>query len=267
VVINKNRTGIVYRATSPSGKQYIGQTIRSLFVRKRNHNRDSRIHDYVFSRAIRKYGIENFIWEILYQNIPEDMLLIAEICAIYYYDTYYNGYNSTMGGDGTIGKHCTDSTKRNIVLSNSVENSYKSKLSWEKVRLIREKYKDIISYSKIAKEFNVSTRCIRSIIKNENWKDTSYIVPIIEPKRFGSMLGKHLSIETRKKLSNINTGKHLTEEVKQKISFSNRGKKQTEQTKTAISLAVSGENNGSAKLTWNKVNEIRYKYNIDITHS
>ena len=48
-------------------------------------------------RAIRKYGKENFSFEVIEETSnPEE----REKYYIQYYDTYNNGYNETMGGDG-----------------------------------------------------------------------------------------------------------------------------------------------------------------------
>lgn len=61
--------GIIYKATSKtSGKIYIGQTTTSLNNRISNHkhkalyNIDLKNH---FHNAIRKYGIDDFIWEVI----------------------------------------------------------------------------------------------------------------------------------------------------------------------------------------------------------
>jgi hypothetical protein len=106
------RTGIIYKATSPSCRVYVGQTLQSFSRRKTEHYRDAfnercGMYSSKFHRAIRKY-VNDFRWEILYKNIPEDLLDIAEMCAIYIYDSYYGGYNCTFGGDGAKGRVWTD---------------------------------------------------------------------------------------------------------------------------------------------------------------
>jgi len=54
-----------------------------------------------FYNAIRKYGKDNFIWEILEKEIESfDKLKEREIYYIKLFDTYNKGYNSTLGGDG-----------------------------------------------------------------------------------------------------------------------------------------------------------------------
>lgn len=46
-----------------------------------------------------------------------------------------------------------------------------SKLTWEKVRQIRQKHKNRIRSDYLAKEFNVSNGCISLIINNKTWKE------------------------------------------------------------------------------------------------
>lgn len=93
------RTGIIYMATNAiNGKSYIGQTVSGLESRKSSHYKDAKNKNFYFCRALRKYGRSDWSWTILY-TVRERDLNVAEICAIYYYDTYYNGYNSTEGGD------------------------------------------------------------------------------------------------------------------------------------------------------------------------
>ena len=76
------KTGIVYKATSPSGKTYIGQTVSSLKKRIRKHKNDSNRLYYAFARAIKKYGVDNFIWEVLHNNVETKKLNNLEISEI-----------------------------------------------------------------------------------------------------------------------------------------------------------------------------------------
>lgn len=81
-------------------KVYIGQTIQALSVRFANHKMASRIEDTKFYRAIRKYGEDKFYIELL-ETVSDDQLDIRERHWINQYDSYYHGYNSTLGGNGT----------------------------------------------------------------------------------------------------------------------------------------------------------------------
>ena len=75
--------------------------------------------DYVFYRAIRKYGWDNLIWEIIDNASSEEELNCKEIYWIDYYNTYIhannsNGYNMTLGGDGANGFKFTEEEKNRL---------------------------------------------------------------------------------------------------------------------------------------------------------
>ena len=94
-------TGIIYKAHNPiNGKCYIGQTIHSLTKRMNDHKSSSKAKDYHFYYAIRKYGFDTFEWEVL-KTAPVEELSKWEMYYIGLYDSYNNGYNSTLGGEGT----------------------------------------------------------------------------------------------------------------------------------------------------------------------
>jgi hypothetical protein len=48
-----------------------------------------------------KYGSTHFYIELI-EECPLEELAKKEIYWIGYYDTYHNGYNATLGGDGKI---------------------------------------------------------------------------------------------------------------------------------------------------------------------
>ena len=82
-----------------NNKVYIGQTTQTINVRFTNHKMASRTgEDTKFYRAMRKYGEDNFYPEQL-EKVEVKDLNDRERYWIKYYDSYYNGYNSTLGGD------------------------------------------------------------------------------------------------------------------------------------------------------------------------
>ena len=100
--------GYLYCVTClPTGKLYFGQTTISVLRRWHQHLRFAAQHrdEYKFHRAIRKYGEDNFVVELVIQvNASTKELLKAKLdfleCHfIQRYDTKRNGYNSTDGGD------------------------------------------------------------------------------------------------------------------------------------------------------------------------
>ena len=97
-----------------NGKKYVGQTVRSLKIRKQCHAYDAfkKVNTMYFHRAIRKYGIDNFNWEILHDKITDvKKLNKLEIYYIDLYDTYNTGYNLALGGKNAC--H-SEETKRKI---------------------------------------------------------------------------------------------------------------------------------------------------------
>lgn len=97
---------IINKATNTiNNKVYIGLTVQSLEIRISEHkSRCNRTNDNRhFYNAIRKYGLSSFKWEVVDSALLYDDLKAKEIYWIQYYDSYNNGYNSTIGGDGIIG--------------------------------------------------------------------------------------------------------------------------------------------------------------------
>lgn len=83
-------------------KVYIGQTSQSLHDRFSQHKKPSTIKkrgSYKLYNAMEKYGIQNFYCELIEDNIDESEIDAKEIYYIEKYNSYKNGYNSTMGAD------------------------------------------------------------------------------------------------------------------------------------------------------------------------
>lgn len=122
--------GIIYKATNTiNGKVYIGQTKQDFESRKRYHyfymNQGV---DFVFYRALRKYGWDNFHWEIIDTANSEDELDNKEIFWIshlksYIYDENSNGYNMTLGGEGARGRVVSDETRKKLSKAKKGENN------------------------------------------------------------------------------------------------------------------------------------------------
>ncbi len=92
---------IIYKAENKTnGKIYIGRTEKLLLERKKRHQQDFR--NRPFPNAIRKYGIDGFIWEILFEGDNKNQLARAERFFIGYYREYlgYDSYNLHEGGNG-----------------------------------------------------------------------------------------------------------------------------------------------------------------------
>ena len=98
--------GYIYKVTNVvNGKVYIGQTIHTIEWRWNTHlvaayNDRMGDHNVLFHRAIRKYGIDAFKVKQL-EKCDNSILNDREKYWIKKYNSYPNGYNLTIGGEGT----------------------------------------------------------------------------------------------------------------------------------------------------------------------
>lgn len=75
----KRFSGIIYMYKSPSGKYYIGQTIRPKFRKNEHVSRAFNGSELPFHRAIRKYGIDSFEYSILCRITCSNTKTLSEI--------------------------------------------------------------------------------------------------------------------------------------------------------------------------------------------
>ena len=107
-----NESGIYICSCLSNGYSYIGQA-QSLSKRKQQHLsslRNNRHYNLHLQRAWNKYGEDNFSWSVL-ELCNIDYLDEREQYWINKYDSFNNGFNQTLGGDGKRGYHESDETK------------------------------------------------------------------------------------------------------------------------------------------------------------
>lgn len=152
--------GYIYKITNKvNGKSYIGQTRYTVEFRWRQH-----IHkkdNVYFHNAIHKYGIDNFTIEILEECKYED-LNSREIFYIAKYNTFKEGYNLTIGGDGN----------RRLLLDDKydeIKELYLSGFSSNKIATLYNV--DKVSIVKILKQLGVKIRSNKLSINNQEFKE------------------------------------------------------------------------------------------------
>lgn len=130
--------GYIYKITNKiNGKAYIGKT--NNIIRRWKEHKYGHGGTAILSKAFIKYGIDNFDFSIIYiekYNTTEELnkqLAELEIYYIGVYDTFKNGYNATIGGDGISFYKHSEKTKRKI--SNSNKGKTISKESLDKIRV------------------------------------------------------------------------------------------------------------------------------------
>lgn len=137
--------GYIYKITNTlNNKIYIGQTIKSVEKRFQQHKNNSNkpyFSQIVLYKAFNKYGIENFICEEI-EQVENNLLDEREKYWIEYYDSFFNGYNSTLGGRAT------------------------QLYNWD-IDDIIEKYQELKSARKVANEIGCDHSTIDRIL-NEN---------------------------------------------------------------------------------------------------
>jgi len=105
--------GIVYKCSNvTNGKTYIGQTVVSLSSRKSQHEyyANKNANKDKFHAAIRKYGENCFVWEIIDYAKDRHDLDVKEIYWIEYYNSVQDGYNLESGGGAGI--PCNESREK-----------------------------------------------------------------------------------------------------------------------------------------------------------
>ena len=144
--------GRIYIITNTvNGKQYVGQTVKTLEQRLERHIADSfRVnedggyrHNSKINYAIRKYGGDRFIIQLIGEYDAQDLDKM-EIHFIELYNTYYNGYNSTLGGGGIkLLKDYTEEDEAKCV------ELYRAGMNVDEIRSVMD-----ISYRNILKIIN-----------------------------------------------------------------------------------------------------------------
>lgn len=140
-----NTYGCIYRIKNRlNGKSYIGKTVNTAEDRLRNHIRLSNNgSDTLLHRAMRKYGSENFVTEILFQpfnhrdlNYFEKMFIqMYDCCSL---DGNEKGYNMTRGGDGIDSELATRINEERIATGrhNFTTDEFKAQVSIKQQSLL-----------------------------------------------------------------------------------------------------------------------------------
>lgn len=146
-----------------NGKVYIGQSV-NIKRRWKNHKTAStcekdHTYNYPLYKAFRKYGIDNFTFDVIEECELFELDRLEKFW-INYYNSYVKGYNQTLGGYGIFNK----SNKK--ILDNITQDLIDTKLS----------------IGEIAKKYKLSYEMIQGINTGRYWiRDIKY--PIRNYKR------------------------------------------------------------------------------------
>jgi group I intron endonuclease len=162
--------GIIYRATGPGGKVYVGQTVKTLAKRKAGHKYRAKKQDRrgAFQIALLDEGFSNFTWEQIDRAETPEELDRKEKGWISRYRSNdpEHGYNTFEGGmgakqtpesrrklsearkgkpNGREGKHHSLEARRRISLakkgkSNGLEGKHHTEETRRKISEAQKKY-------------------------------------------------------------------------------------------------------------------------------
>ena len=233
----------VYMHIFPNSKIYIGITQQEPQKRWKNglgYGNNQRI----MKRAINKYGWCNIEHKILYENLTKEEAEQKEIELIALYDSTnkLNGYNVSLGGN---------------IIKPSEKSKQKNRISHLGKKASLET-KQKISQSNKGKHNKKRTEEQKIKISEATKKAMENIE-----------LRKRLS-ETHSGKNHKNYGKHLSNETKKKISKANLGKKRTPQQIENIKNGVKNQKRNHKKIicietgeSFNSIKEIKEKYNYN----
>lgn len=159
----------IYKYTNKiNNKIYIGQSIdleqRNYAHKSSAFNEKANDYNSQFHQAIRKYGWENFSYEIVAEisneEYSKEMLDGLERYFIQYYDSFKNGYNATEGGSS-------------ISNQSKGEKNGRALLTKEDVIYIRECYNAHIPFKQVYEEYKnkISKRGLQKVWWFDTWKD------------------------------------------------------------------------------------------------
>lgn len=178
------KPGIYCFTNTINNKCYVGQAINLKHRYKQHlHNFKNNRYNNPLYNAFKKYGLEVFTFNIL-EIIEEssdslqlkDKLNDLEIFYISQKDSYYNGYNQTLGGDGGITGYKFTPEQ----LKTQSEKSIIRESDGRHTIFIYDKEKDIytsfVNTSIAAKEINGTSGGIRMAKKNHTWYLKRYFI-------------------------------------------------------------------------------------------
>lgn len=138
--------GIIYKATLKfDGRVYIGQTVKHLAKRITEHKHAGKNPKYdYFHSAIKKYGIENFDWEIIKECFSKQELDLEEDKFIELYNSRNSDKGFNLKAGGSYGKH-SEETKKIISEGKIAEkNGMFGKEPWNKGKNLTDEHKNKI---------------------------------------------------------------------------------------------------------------------------
>lgn len=227
----------VYKITSPSGKCYIGQSINIESRFKQHKDEARRGHKNKFYDAMCKYGVDNFTYEILAEDLHTKIERDSvEVYYISFYNSMNNGYNMTKGGDGArlvgeangmFGKTHTPEVKQKLS-DNRKGTNLGSNNPWHASNRTEDELKERYRKALIAKRYNESLLSDEDkiLMKLRRSEDRKALYANMDPieraikTETATNKGKHtMSLKSKQEIEDINSKKALKGDKNGRATF------------------------------------------------
>lgn len=157
-----------FKEFSSSNGVYIGQSI-DVYRRFKAHKsnvRNNRRDCKTLYRAMKKYGSNNFIYNIV-EKCDHEYLDNREMYWIEYYNSYKNGYNENIGG--VVG--CRGEQNGSAYITQEIADN------------IRAYYRDnYVTYGDTADKFNTTRPVINKVLNGISYLESEFARNYIKPK-------------------------------------------------------------------------------------
>lgn len=196
-----------------NGKQYVGKTKLTVEQRFKEHIKSSakpETDKRPLYRAFKKYGANAFDIQMI-EECQEKDSAAREIYWIGKLDTYYNGYNATLGGDGKAYRDYKSIAQKYLELQNETEVASFFGCSKKTVQ-------------SACKEYNIPIKTAGEVTKNKTGKKVAMLDKDKNVlKEFSDMsdAGRYL-LElgiTQSSLKNLSTGISRAAKGKRKTAY------------------------------------------------
>lgn len=184
-------------------KKYIGQSVdprqrynahKSSAFNEKSYEYDSPLH-----RAMRKYGFENFTYEILQETNDIDLLNELEIFYISYYNTLIpNGYNILEGGKNAKRGEMPIEIKKKLTWA-------QAKLTEDEVIILRLAYANRESPKKIYDEYYKDKLHYNSFLNIWSGRRYKNILPEVIENGRHTKLNENIVRQIKLEYKNTNT--------------------------------------------------------------
>lgn len=189
------KSGIYKITNTLNGKVYIGKSVdlSQRWFSHKSYLKSGKHFNKHLQRAWNKYGEKSLVFEIV-EYCDESEVEQREIFWIKDYNSFKNGYNLTLGGEGCTGRIVTEIHRERLRESNLGKQS---RCGW--------KHSDITKHKISQKHKGKKLTCEQKSVLLESRK------------------GKSLTEDHKRRISEYRTGKRFTEEQKSEMSKLHQG--------------------------------------------